>query len=139
MTDVAASTRYSGFWRRLGGVIIDGIIVAVIAGIIDFIAKAVGGEGNAVGGGIGFIVGLIYYIWGWGTGQTVGCMALKMRMVDQQTGAAPGYGKAIIRYIISAICGITVILGIIGGLWLIWDSKKQTWWDKVAGTLVVEV
>jgi uncharacterized RDD family membrane protein YckC len=139
MSDLAVTPHYSGFWRRFLSALIDGIIVAVIAGIISAILGAVGAGGTAARGGEGLIIGLIYYIWGWGTGQTVGCMALKIRLVDQQTGGAPGYMKAVIRYIVSVVCGITVILGIISGLWLIWDSKKQTWWDKVAGTLVVDV
>jgi uncharacterized RDD family membrane protein YckC len=138
MTDIAVSLRYAGFWRRLGGIIIDAIIVGVISGIIDVIARAVNAEGTGVQAGVGLIVGLLYYIWGWGRGQTVGCMVLNIKLINQDTGDEPGYGKAVIRYIVNIFCGITGILAIIGGLWMIWDSKKQTWWDKVAGTLVVE-
>jgi uncharacterized RDD family membrane protein YckC len=65
-------------------------------------------------------------------------MVLNIKLINQDTGDEPGYGKAVIRYIVNIFCGITGILAIIGGLWMIWDSKKQTWWDKVAGTLVVE-
>jgi uncharacterized RDD family membrane protein YckC len=138
MATEAVAQQYSGFWRRLGGLIIDAIIVGVISAIIDAIVKAVAPDATALQGIVGLVIGLIYYIWGWGTGQSVGMMLLKMRMVDQTTGAAPGYGKAVIRYIIQIICGVTVILFIIGGLWLLWDAKKQTWWDKVAGTIVVD-
>src|SRR6476646_2798238 len=129
----AVAQSYSGFWRRLGGVIIDSIIVGVISGVLGAVLKAAGVDNAGASGALGFVIGLIYDIWGWGSGQTVGCMALKMRIVDAQGGGAPGYGKALIRYIVSFICGITVILGIIGGLWLVWDARKQTWWDKVAG------
>src|SRR6476646_10576451 len=101
----AVTQSYAGFWRRLGGVIIDSIIVGVISGVITAILKAAGVENAGAQGGIGFVIGLIYYIWGWGSGQTVGCMALKMRIADQQGGGAPGYGKALIRYIVSFICG----------------------------------
>jgi len=138
MADVAATPRFSGFWRRLGGVIIDGIIVFVVVAVVSFILSAVGLKGTQIQVIIGVLIGLIYFLWGWGSGQTVGCMVLKMKIVDQQTGGAPGYGKALIRYVVDAICGAISILGIIGGLWLIWDAKKQTWWDKVAGTVVVD-
>jgi len=138
MADVAATPRYSGFWRRLGGSIIDGIIVAVIGGILSAILGAIGLKGYPSYAVSFFIIGIIYYVWGWGTGQTVGCMALKMRLVDKNTGAVPGYSKAAIRYIVFYILGLTGILALIGDLWMLWDANKQTWQDKVAGTLVVE-
>jgi uncharacterized RDD family membrane protein YckC len=137
MATEAVAQNYAGFWRRLGGLIIDAIIVGVIAGVITAILNAVGVSGTGPQAGVGFIVGLVYFIWGWGSGQTVGCMALNMRMVDLNTGSAPGYGKALIRYIVNAILGVTGILALISDLWMIWDSKKQTWQDKVAGTIVV--
>ncbi len=154
MSDVAVTPRYSGFWRRFGGVIIDGIIVAVIAGILSFILGAIGLPRIAALVVLELIIGLIYYTWGWGTGQTVGCMALKMKLVDQDTGAAPGYSKGLIRVVVVLVLGyvgpslnqltgtqafgLLGLLGLIGDLWMLWDSKKQTWQDKVAGTLVVD-
>jgi uncharacterized RDD family membrane protein YckC len=138
MADIAATTRYSGFWHRLAGSIIDGVIVGVIGFIIYRILAAIGLQNNPALFISFFVVGLVYYIWGWGSGQTVGCMAMKMKMVDQATGGAPGYGKALLRYIVVDVLHIISIIGIIGDLWMIWDSKKQTWQDKAAGTLVVD-
>jgi hypothetical protein len=30
------------------------------------------------------------------------------------------------------------LLGLIGALWLLWDSRKQALWDKLAKTYVVQ-
>jgi uncharacterized RDD family membrane protein YckC len=138
MTDVVTTPRYSGFWRRLLGLIIDAIIIGVITGVLRVILGAVNIQGNAALFVPQIVVALVYFTWGWGSGQTVGCMVLNMRMIDQSTGAAPGYVKGLIRFIIVEILGLTVILGLIGNLWMLWDAKKQTWQDKVAGTLVVD-
>jgi uncharacterized RDD family membrane protein YckC len=128
---IAASATYAGFWRRFAGAVIDGIIVLVIEVILT---RAIGTSSGSV---LAIIAGLAYYGWGWGTGQTVGCMVMGMRMVDAATGEAPGYGRAAIRYLVQFVLGATVILGIIGDLWMIWDPRKQTWQDKAAGTIVV--
>ena len=50
MADIAATTRYSGFWRRLGALIIDAIIVGVISGIIAAILRAVGANSTTMPG-----------------------------------------------------------------------------------------
>jgi uncharacterized RDD family membrane protein YckC len=128
---ISASATYAGFWRRFAGALIDGIIVLVIEVVLTRII------GTAGGSAIAFLAGLAYYVWGWGTGQTVGCMAMGMRMEDAATGAAPGYGKAAVRYLVQAVLGVTVILAFIGDLWMLWDPRKQTWQDKIAGTVVV--
>jgi uncharacterized RDD family membrane protein YckC len=136
MGDVAITPGYAGFWRRLVGLILDGIIVGVIGGIIYYIFNAL--NYPTVGYILFLIVDVGYFIWGWGRGQTLGCMALNMKLVDQQSGSAPGYTKAFVRWIILSICGFLFILEIIGGLWMLWDVRKQTWWDKAGGTLVVD-
>jgi uncharacterized RDD family membrane protein YckC len=39
------------------------------------------------------------------------------------------------------VCGLAAVLSVmvlfLGFLWMIWDSNKQTWHDKIAGTVVV--
>jgi uncharacterized RDD family membrane protein YckC len=137
MGDVAITPRFAGFWRRLVALFIDSIILGIIGGVLYAVI-------NSLNLGIytylilNVFIGLVYFLWGWGRGQTVGCMALNIRLIDQETGSAPGYGKAVIRYIVVLLCDIIFILFIIGGLWMLWDPRKQTWWDKAAATLVVE-
>ena len=40
----------------------------------------------------------------------------------------------VIRYIGRIVSGIVIFLGY---LWMIWDGEKQTWHDKMAGSVVV--
>ena len=148
----AVSTEYAGFGRRLLGLIIDGIVIAVIAGVLSFALGAAGVARLYGFVGAEAVVALVYYTWGWGSGQTVGCMVMNMRLADQDTGSAPGYAKGLIRAIVvlvlsygatlaqlsgSQALGILGLLGLVGDLWMLWDAKKQTWQDKVAGTIVV--
>lgn len=81
-----------------------------------------------------FIGEVAYFTWGYGSGQTIGCKALSLRIVDQNTGGPPGYGKGLGRFFAQILSGIPLYLGY---LWAIWDPKKQTWHDKLAGTLVL--
>jgi uncharacterized RDD family membrane protein YckC len=71
------------------------------------------------------------------TGQTWGRRIAGLQVIDARSGAAPGWGKAIGRslfayFISGSICYL-------GYLWMLWDGDKQTWHDKVAGTLVIRV
>jgi uncharacterized RDD family membrane protein YckC len=134
---VTASAAYAGFWRRFGGALIDGIIVAVVEIVLSRLFGVAGGAGALLGVILALIFGIGYYIWGWGNGQTVGCMALDLRMVDAASGGTPGYGRAALRLIGQVVLGIIPIIGVIGDLWMIWDGRKQTWQDKIAGTIVV--
>ncbi len=134
MGEMATSTaQLAGFWRRFASLIIDSIIVSVIGQVIGAIVVH-GDNRQATAGGVSFLIGLAYYTWGFGSGQTLGCRVLNLKIVDQNTGGVPGYGKGLIRYIVSIVSAAVILIGF---LWMLWDSKKQTWHDKVAGTLVV--
>jgi uncharacterized RDD family membrane protein YckC len=83
----------------------------------------------------GFVAGILYYgLMDGRTGQTIGKRALGVKVVDVQTGAPIGVGRAIGRHfaaILSAIpCGL-------GYLWMLWDPNKQTWHDKIVRSYVV--
>jgi uncharacterized RDD family membrane protein YckC len=61
---------------------------------------------------------------------------LDIRVIDYATGGSLGYGKAFLRWIGRIVSGAICLLGY---LWMIWDKEKQTWHDKIAGTVVVPV
>lgn len=74
-------------------------------------------------------------------GQTVGKMAVSIRVVRADTGDVPGWGKAIMRW---ALPNLMIFVPIIGWLLsvltyvsLVWDDRRQGWHDKVAATVVV--
>lgn len=133
----AVQTQYAGFWRRFGALLIDGILVGIVASVIN--AILVGNDPGTFGAGTGIqtLIGAIYTIGmlAYNKGQTLGAMALSTRVVDA-AGNPPAIGAAVIRYLVSIVSGIA--LGI-GYLWMLWDKNKQTWHDKAASTYVVKV
>ncbi|HEV7536162.1 MAG TPA: RDD family protein, partial [Acidimicrobiia bacterium] len=74
------------------------------------------------------------YFEGRPAGQTPGKKAVGTRVVRQSNGASLGFGLAIGRTFARILDGFVFMLGL---LWAIWDPQRQTWHDKIAGTLVV--
>ncbi len=68
-------------------------------------------------------------------GQTPGKMLFKIKVV-KTSGENISMLTAILRETVGK--WISSIL-FIGYLWPLWDSKKQGWHDKIAGTIVVKV
>ena len=96
-------------------------------------------EGSIAGGvalmSVGFVVMVVLYLRALAkSGQTWGRRIVGIKVVRVDNGLAPGWGKAIGRSLFSYISSWLFYLGY---LWMIWDSDKQTWHDKVAGTYVV--
>ena len=155
------------WWKRLVAAIIDGVILGIPANIIGgllfggmFAATAprFDPETGQVVGGAGFFAGLLaawgafliayliftaaYYIYLHSSrGQTVGKMAMKIKVVDMETGELIPYGRAGIRWGVQqalaiVTCGIGALLD---GLWPLWDAKRQAIHDKPANTVVVDI
>ncbi len=127
-----ASGPRAGFWRRFAGLIIDGILV----GIADGILRAILGYGAGVS--LGVVVSIVYFtvLIGGARGQTVGQMALGIRVIDFNTGGPIGYGRAFIRWLVAIVSAAVILLGY---LWMLWDKEKQCWHDKAANDVVVPV
>jgi len=147
---------YAGFWQRLGAYLLDFFIVlalalipAVIVGLLVYAAVYPSGQlfvtqqqqedaqgaASAAGWAVYGLIGLVYYLVGWSSGATWGMRAMGLRMVVlEDPQSAPGFGRALVRYLVSVISGLPLYLGY---LWMLWDDKKQTWHDKAAGTVVV--
>jgi uncharacterized RDD family membrane protein YckC len=122
----------AGFWRRFAGALIDGIFVAVASGILRQIL------GTGPGTGLGFLVSAVYFtaFVGAERGQTLGQMVLGIRVIGLDTGASIGYSRALLRWFVSLVSGIVILLGY---LWMLWDKEKQCWHDKAANDVVVPV
>ena len=67
-------------------------------------------------------------------GATPGKMAIGATIVDARTGAHPTTSQFLIRYVASILSGLILCLGY---LWVVFDARKQSWHDKLAGTVVV--
>jgi uncharacterized RDD family membrane protein YckC len=122
----------AGFWRRFAGAFIDGVVLGIASGILR------GVLGTGAGTGLGFVVGAVYFtaFIGAERGQTLGQMALGIRVVGLDTGSSIGYGRAFIRWLVSLISAAVILLGY---LWMLWDKEKQCWHDKAANDVVVPV
>ena len=135
----SASGPRAGFWRRFFGLLVDLIIILLIAVIVGSIlgTTAPGLGGNAVGV-IGYVIGPVYYtlMIGSSRGQSIGQMALGIRVIDLNTGGRIGYARAFIRWLVAIISGLALLIGY---LWMLWDKEKQCWHDKAANDVVVPV
>jgi uncharacterized RDD family membrane protein YckC len=70
------------------------------------------------------------------SGATPGKKLMRLRVVDADTGELITYRKAALRW--AGYLASSLSLGL-GFLWIGWDSEKQGWHDKIAGTHVVRV
>ncbi len=121
--------------RRLGGLVVDfflkvallQILLALLTGPPDqltvqiIVAAQIWSRGYDV----------IFFSQGW----TPGSRLTRTRIVRLVDGRAPGARWGIVRAA-GAVISETVLVGY---LWALWDARRQTWQDKVAGTVVIEV
>jgi uncharacterized RDD family membrane protein YckC len=80
-----------------------------------------------------------YGVWNFGyrqgrTGSSVGKAALRLWVIDAASGEPIGFQRSVIRQF--AHVADTLSLGL-GYLWPLWDSKRQTFADKLASTVCV--
>ena len=122
----------ASFGLRLVAAIIDGIIVGVVGTVVGLIVR------NELGGLLSLALGVAYYGWleGSTSGQTVGKRMLGIRVYDLRQGGPIGTGRAIGRYFARIVSAIPCLLGY---FWMLWDTEKQTWHDKLVGSVVVPV
>ena len=127
---VGPSGPRASFGVRFVAALLDGVLLFIVNIVIRFIL------GWVVGGAVSIVAGLAYYTYleGSPSGQTIGKRAMNIRVIDFRTGGPIDTSRALIRYlgrILSSIpCGL-------GYLWMLWDSERQTWHDKIAESVVV--
>jgi uncharacterized RDD family membrane protein YckC len=88
---------------------------------------------------LGTLVFVLFLIWNSGyrqgrTGQSLGRRAQGTRLVGAATGRPIGFGRAVVRLVAHLI---DLLPFGVGYLWPLWDEGRQTFADKVCGTLVV--
>jgi uncharacterized RDD family membrane protein YckC len=147
----------AGFWRRLGGAMVDLAIllplcllltwlVGAVAGMhlpasrhrgLDFWLDLFLGTDPALMGGIGLslAIGLIYaFVFQMTTSRTLGMRAAGTRIIDVY-GQRPSVVRVGARTAGYLACVVTLGLGF---LWIGFDSEKRGLHDWVAGTYVVK-
>lgn len=135
---------YGTFWERFAAAFIDGLIVGVVNvviglmfGVSPFRPSASPFAGNVV------LAQLIQLAVGWlysalqesGPRQaTIGKRAMNLKVTDME-GRRISFGRATGRHFSKWISAIILLIGY---LMMLWDDKKQTLHDKIAGTLVLD-
>ncbi len=123
----------TGWWRRVGATLIDGVVLI----IPNFIVDAIGGRG--VGTLLSLLISGTYItVMLSRSGQTVGNMAVGTRVIDSSTGGPVSVGKALGRWASELVLAVLFLIPLLlDFLWPLWDRQNQTLHDKIAGTLVI--
>jgi uncharacterized RDD family membrane protein YckC len=143
-------TTYAGFWERFGAAFLDGLIlIPVVYGLNYLMTGSIVGEtvSQTSEGGITFstqyyVSQLISLIVGWlyfaiqesSVHQaTLGKRGLGLKVTNLQGGKL-SFGQATGRHFGKYLSAVILFIGY---LMMVWDSKKQTLHDKMAGALVI--
>ncbi len=147
LPDGATVQRYAGFWLRVVASLLDSVVVVILQLVCGMVLGASGALLGGLGKGDGSmailiwlfttVLGLAYYVIFTGScGQTLGKMALRIKVI-RKDGSDLGYGGAALRETVGKfISGI--ILGI-GYLMVAFDERKQGLHDKIAGSYVIKL
>ena len=153
---------YAGWGTRLGGYLIDAVIFIPVLLVLYLLFRHTHAldvhlmtrrNGNTTRRTLSLLSPLITAVifvayatvlYGGARGQTVGMMAVGVRVVRDGTHDALGYGRALGRasaeQFLRILGTVTLILGVI---WLVdmlfplWDKKNQTLHDKIVKTVVI--
>ena len=163
---VRPATEYAGFWQRLGGYLLDGLLYGLVAAIfvIPAVVLGVGAfdgctsfdngdgttevvcppgkpEGGMLGGAIALgLVGVIL----------VSVLYVRALGRTGQTWGRKIAGVKVVKretglplgtgkaFLRWLVAGIVSGNCILGYLWMLWDKDNQTWHDKIIGSVVVK-
>jgi len=130
--------QYQGVAIRFVAILIDWLILGIIATILNASGALVGAYSTTVA--IGVVISLVYFTLLLGhSGQTIGMMLVKIRVVKEADYSPIGYTEAAIRTIFLYIDEIPFVVPYLLGAILIWTSeKKQRLGDRIAHTIVVK-
>ena len=116
---------------RFIALVIDGVILGIIGAVLGMVL----GSTNT-GGIVGFLIGVGYqwYFLTQQNGQTVGKKLMGIRVI-KVNGEPLTPVDVLIRYIGYFINSAIILLG---WIWALFDSNRQGWHDKLAGTYVIK-
>jgi uncharacterized RDD family membrane protein YckC len=140
---------------RVGATLLDFLILApfwIIAIIVISSTTKVGTydptTGVTTGGGVsgaGLGIAAVLYLGAFAfslyqlyrqgtTGQTIGKKVVGIRVIREVDGQYTGFGMAFVRGLAHFLDAVACYIGY---LWPLWDAKRQTFADKVCGTVVI--
>lgn len=81
------------------------------------------------------VFGLLYFGGSWLVlGRSPGMALLGLRIVREEDGARPGFGRLVVR-LVGFVLGAAPLF--LGYLWALSEPRHQAWHDKLAGTVVL--
>lgn len=130
----------AGFGARVISFLIDTVVPWMVLIAVLIFVGSVAGDPPVIlaASAFGYLGLFAFVIWNscyrqGVTGQSIGRRVARTKLVKIETGAPVGFGTALLRQ----ICHV-VEFGI-GYLWPLGDKRRQTFADKIVGTLVVYV
>lgn len=133
--------RYGGFWIRFVATIIDSILLMLVT--FPLLWSVYGRDyfepGAIIRGPADFVISWVFpavaviLFWSYRSA-TPGKMILSLEIVDAKTGEKPSTGQFIGRYFAYFVSTIPICIGFV---WVAFDGRKQSWHDKLAGTVVI--
>jgi uncharacterized RDD family membrane protein YckC len=151
---------YASWGLRLGGYLIDAVVFFVVAVVLylpfhhshtlvlHMMARR-GVRRRSISAVPILLSGVLYLVYatilcGGRRGQTVGMMAVGVRVVRDGSSEVLGYGKALGRALLEQVFRLlSLAIFLLGIVWLVdmlfplWDKKRQTLHDKVVGSVVI--
>jgi uncharacterized RDD family membrane protein YckC len=152
LSPLARSSRPAGFFSRLEAFVVDLIILSIVqlggsafinaflkffrlTGLADKIKTIL--ENSTVNIVVGsalmtlLVIGYFTFFWTL-VGYTPGKAVLGLKVV-RKNGGKLSFGRSLVRFFAYWISMLPLFLGF---FWVLWDSKRQGWHDKIAGTQV---
>ncbi|MCF7919610.1 MAG: RDD family protein [Candidatus Cloacimonetes bacterium] len=135
-------SNFSAGLQRLVAFIIDKVVIILFYFVSFLLLKGVFYPMFVCGTGIYFaltmvilVIPSLYFILMWRFfGASVGMFALKLRIVEYKTGHKPSLLTSLKRIVVFYLSFFSFLVGY---LWLLWDSRRQNWADKLSGTLIL--
>lgn len=150
---------YATWGIRVGGYLIDAVIFLVVLVVLFVLPHTHALELHLAGrrgtrrrnfSAVPFLItGVLWiaygtFLCGSPRGQTVGMMAVGVRAVRDESLGELGYGRALGRALFEGVLRlINLLFFLLGLVWILdmlfplWDKKRQTLHDKVAGSVVL--
>ena len=115
----------AGFWKRFLAALLDHLLLIGVVIALPLIGAALY---------LPIMVAYFVGMWTW-KGTTVGSLLLGLKLI-RTDGSPVTFSVAFVRSLLSFF---SFAVGCLGFLWAAWDTEKQTWHDKIAGTVVVKM
>lgn len=134
--------RYIGFWARVVATVVDMILSTIVLLPLMYLlfgSSVAGFDPDNQPGPMYSILStvvsaaIVFLFW-IKKSATPGKMLIKSKIVDAESGGKPSGKQWVIRYFGYLAAILPFFLGV---LWIGFDSRKQGWHDKMAGTVVI--